>query len=78
MSWAAHDLEPYLFRAKLGARISLFWCLLGSYSPDRIEIAGCRPLVKPLQPTVILTGTTRPAWTTLKTPGVSGARTAPS
>ena len=34
MSWAAHDLEPYLFRAKLGARISIVWCLIGSYSPD--------------------------------------------
>ena len=34
MSWAAHDLEPYLFRAKFGARISLVWCLIGSYSPD--------------------------------------------
>ena len=29
MSWAAHDLEPYLFRAKFGARISLVFCLLG-------------------------------------------------
>ena len=34
MSWAAHDLEPYLIRAKLGAAISLPFCLLGSYSPD--------------------------------------------
>lgn len=34
MSWAAHDLEPYLFRAKLGGVISLPLCLLGSYSPD--------------------------------------------
>jgi membrane-bound metal-dependent hydrolase YbcI (DUF457 family) len=34
MSWAAHDIEPYLLRAKLGARISLPFCLLGSYSPD--------------------------------------------
>ena len=34
MSWAAHDLEPYQFRAKLGARISIVWCLIGSYSPD--------------------------------------------
>jgi membrane-bound metal-dependent hydrolase YbcI (DUF457 family) len=34
MSWAAHDLEPYVLRAKLGARISLPFCLLGSYSPD--------------------------------------------
>jgi membrane-bound metal-dependent hydrolase YbcI (DUF457 family) len=34
VSWAAHDLEPYLFRAKFGARISIVWCLIGSYSPD--------------------------------------------
>jgi membrane-bound metal-dependent hydrolase YbcI (DUF457 family) len=34
VSWAAHDLEPYLFRAKLGGVISLPLCLLGSYSPD--------------------------------------------
>ncbi len=34
MSWAAHDLEPYLFRLKLGGAVSLPFCLLGSYSPD--------------------------------------------
>jgi len=34
LSWAAHDLEPYVLRAKLGAKISLPVCLLGSYSPD--------------------------------------------
>ena len=34
MSWAAHDLEPYLFRVKLGGAISLPFCLAGSYSPD--------------------------------------------
>ena len=34
MSWAAHDLEPYLLKAKLGAAISIPFCLLGSYSPD--------------------------------------------
>jgi membrane-bound metal-dependent hydrolase YbcI (DUF457 family) len=34
MSWAAHDLEPYLIRLKIGAAISLPFCLLGSYSPD--------------------------------------------
>jgi membrane-bound metal-dependent hydrolase YbcI (DUF457 family) len=34
VSWAAHDLEPYLLRAKLGARISIPFCLAGSYSPD--------------------------------------------
>lgn len=34
MSWAAHDIEPYLFRVKLGGAISLPLCLAGSYSPD--------------------------------------------
>lgn len=34
MSWAAHDLEPYLIRLKVGAAISLPFCLAGSYSPD--------------------------------------------
>lgn len=36
MSWAAHDLEPYLARLKTGGRvsISLPFCLLGSYMPD--------------------------------------------
>ncbi len=34
MSWAAHDLEPYLFRAKMGMRIILAFCRPGSYSPD--------------------------------------------
>lgn len=34
MSWAAHDLEPYLFRAKLGGVVSLPLCLFGSYAPD--------------------------------------------
>src|SRR4029078_9495341 len=34
VSWAAHDLEPYLFRAKTRARTSRVWCLIGSYSPD--------------------------------------------
>jgi membrane-bound metal-dependent hydrolase YbcI (DUF457 family) len=34
VSWAAHDLEPYLFRAKLGGVVSLPLCLIGSYSPD--------------------------------------------
>lgn len=34
MSWAAHDLEPYLIRAKLGGAISIPFCIIGSYSPD--------------------------------------------
>ena len=44
MSWAAHDLEPYLFRAKLGGVVSLPLCLLGSYSPDiatKWAVYGC-------------------------------------
>lgn len=34
MSWAAHDLEPYLFRLKIGGAISLPFAVIGSYSPD--------------------------------------------
>lgn len=34
MSWAAHDLEPYLIRAEFAAKISLPFCIFGSYSPD--------------------------------------------
>lgn len=34
MSWAAHDIEPYLIKAHMGAAISVPFCLLGSYSPD--------------------------------------------
>lgn len=34
MSWAAHDIEPYLIRLKIGGAISLPFCILGSYSPD--------------------------------------------
>ena len=34
MSWAAHDLEPYLIKAHMGAAISIPFCILGSYSPD--------------------------------------------
>jgi len=34
VSWAAHDLEPYLLKVKFGAAISIPFCLLGSYSPD--------------------------------------------
>jgi membrane-bound metal-dependent hydrolase YbcI (DUF457 family) len=34
VSWAAHDLEPYLLRAKFPALISLPLCLFGSYAPD--------------------------------------------
>jgi membrane-bound metal-dependent hydrolase YbcI (DUF457 family) len=34
VSWAAHDLEPYLMRAKLGGAVSIPFLLIGSYSPD--------------------------------------------
>lgn len=53
MSWAAHDLEPYLIKAKLGAAISVPFCLFGSYSPDMftkwavygLDFAGTKELV---------------------------------
>lgn len=34
MSWAAHDLEPYILQRHLGKRLSLVPVLIGSYSPD--------------------------------------------
>ena len=34
MSWAAHDIEPYLIKAHLPVAISVPFCILGSYSPD--------------------------------------------
>jgi membrane-bound metal-dependent hydrolase YbcI (DUF457 family) len=54
VSWAAHDLEPYLIKAHLPAtKISIVFCLLGSYSPDiltkwavyGLDFAGHRKLV---------------------------------
>ena len=34
MSWAAHDLEPYVIQKHLGRRIAIVPLLLGSYAPD--------------------------------------------
>jgi membrane-bound metal-dependent hydrolase YbcI (DUF457 family) len=34
MSWAAHDLEPYVIQKHLGRRIAFVPLLLGSYAPD--------------------------------------------
>ncbi len=53
MSWAAHDLEPYLMRLKMGSIISIPFCLIGSYSPDfftkwavyGLDFSGTKPVV---------------------------------
>jgi len=34
MSWAAHDLEPYVFQKHLGRKIAFMPLLAGSYAPD--------------------------------------------
>lgn len=34
MSWATHDLEPYVIKRELGWKIAFIPLLLGSYSPD--------------------------------------------
>jgi membrane-bound metal-dependent hydrolase YbcI (DUF457 family) len=34
MSWATHDLEPYVIQRKLGVTVAIIPLLLGSYSPD--------------------------------------------
>ncbi|HST24717.1 MAG TPA: metal-dependent hydrolase [Gaiellaceae bacterium] len=34
MSWAAHDLEPYVIQKHLGKRVAFMPLLLGSYAPD--------------------------------------------
>ena len=34
MSWATHDLEPYVFQRKLGLAVAIVPLLIGSYSPD--------------------------------------------
>lgn len=34
MSWATHDLEPYVLKKELGWRIAFIPVLLGSYAPD--------------------------------------------
>ena len=34
MSWAAHDLEPYVLQRHLGSRVAIAPLLVGSYAPD--------------------------------------------
>lgn len=34
MSWAAHDLEPYVIQRHLGLKIAIVPLLIGSYAPD--------------------------------------------
>lgn len=34
MSWAAHDLEPYIIQKHLGGRVAIIPLLIGSYAPD--------------------------------------------
>jgi membrane-bound metal-dependent hydrolase YbcI (DUF457 family) len=34
VSWATHDLEPYVIQRKLGLAVAIVPLLLGSYSPD--------------------------------------------
>ena len=37
MSWAAHDLEPYVLQRKLGkARVSFAALVIGSWGPDLV------------------------------------------
>jgi hypothetical protein len=37
MSWAAHDLEPYVIQRELGKRVAFVPLLAGSYSPDMLS-----------------------------------------
>ncbi len=37
MSWAAHDLEPYVIQKHLGKRVAFVPLLIGSYSPDMMS-----------------------------------------
>jgi hypothetical protein len=37
MSWAAHDLEPYVIQKHLGRRIAFVPLLIGSYAPDLLS-----------------------------------------
>ena len=37
MSWAAHDLEPYVIQRHLGRRIAIVPLLIGSYAPDMLS-----------------------------------------
>ena len=34
MSWAAHDLEPYVIQKHMGKKVAFVPLLIGSYSPD--------------------------------------------
>ena len=36
MSWAAHDLEPYVFQKHLGRKVAFMPLLVGSYAPDML------------------------------------------
>ena len=37
MSWAAHDLEPYVVQKHLGKKIAFVPLLVGSYAPDLLS-----------------------------------------
>jgi hypothetical protein len=37
MSWAAHDLEPYVIQKHLGRRVAFTPLLIGSYAPDMLS-----------------------------------------
>ena len=37
MSWAAHDLEPYVIQKHMGKRVAFLPLLIGSYSPDLLS-----------------------------------------
>ena len=37
MSWAAHDLEPYVVQKHLGKRVAFVPLLVGSYAPDLLS-----------------------------------------
>ncbi len=37
MSWAAHDLEPYVIQRHLGRRVAFVPLLIGSYTPDMLS-----------------------------------------
>ena len=37
MSWAAHDLEPYVIQKHMGKKVAFVPLLIGSYSPDLLS-----------------------------------------
>jgi membrane-bound metal-dependent hydrolase YbcI (DUF457 family) len=37
MSWATHDLEPYVIQRHLGLKVAIVPLLIGSYSPDLLS-----------------------------------------